>query len=490
MPALISTIANQQHPEFTEDEDNYRLWRAALMGRLDAGKAREQVHKETKIAKVSTKQDARRIEEVAALETNKLDNWLYRFEYESDWSYQQRLLLSHDFGDAGRIVSSYVGHIARAGHTVEFDFKDDTVNDKVKNNIDNQWSSMGVFENEVAAEVMGMGKAWILVKADQNGMPFAEIIPREDVIDWSFDESGELDFIKIFKLRAQVVGFDRVWVQQLKLISKEEVIIAERLEPNKSNIDRGWKIVDRLTNPIGRVPVIDIWMGNEARPIIEVVAKIQVNKLNADSELRQLCRNQCLSFLQLPNGGAEQIRALSANSFLEVSPDQAGVAKWVGYPGASLDPHFKYLEWLNSRIRESANLKEKNSPNISGLSKQWDFLETETTLSSTVDAVAPGMRQILELMGEWRDMDPEAVYEIEKVFDVSKLSEKLANILTAMSLDLGVTAEENLKIQVVDEMVKTDEDGRKQIMTELEEIKNEPGIDLTSNLLTGDEDGR
>jgi hypothetical protein len=463
MSKLLDTIVKQRNPEYEKDVDNFKLWRAAITAQLDAGKTRQAIARDPKIKSVHP--EAR---SVVTDDYSNLDNWLYRFELESDWSYQQRLLLSHDFGDSGRIIRSYVGHLARANHFIEFDLKDETINEKVYRNIDNADTSLQVFESEIAAEILGMGKCWILVKADEAGIPYSEIIPREDVLDWEYDSNGNLLFVKYRDTRSIIENFKRVVIDQIKLIYDQEVIIAEK---RQDETNRSWKMAEPIPNPLGKIPIVDIWYGDEARPIIETVAKIQVNLFNLDSELRQLIRNQCLSILQLPQGGKDALQNLSANSFFEVTATNADVAKWISYPGSSLDPQFRYLDWLIKRIVDAANVRNKEDMNISGLSKQWDFLETETILSILVDSIAPGMKQIIDFMYEWRGLVSDSVYEIEKVFDIKKLSEKLDQIIKAMSIGLGPTAEENLRQQLVDEMVKADDEQREQITKELEELK-------------------
>jgi len=305
-----------------------------------------------------------------------------------------------------------------------------------------------VFFAECAAELIGLGKCWVLTDSTPD-RPVSVIINRENVRDWAYSTAGDLEFV-IYDSERESINestFERKTINQRILWTKKEKIVFE--QNGKDEWTRN-NVLSTVNN-LGYIPMRDAWMGREAWSVIDVPSKLQVNMLNLDSELRSIIRKQALTILTMPREARDQVEILSSQTVLFIDKDSYQ-PQWVAYPAQSLDAHFEYSKSLTQRIIDIGNESKSNSMIAeSGISKAWSFLDVETVLNMASNALDGLFKQILFDWASWRDADKSIInFGLVRDFDVKDLKEDLEIALKAFTLNLGKTAHTDIRKQIRD----------------------------------------
>ncbi|MBK7363026.1 MAG: hypothetical protein IPJ01_12080 [Micavibrio sp.] len=366
--------------------------------------------------------------------------YLVKFPYESDQAYAQRFALAFDGGEAYRVLSEFIGHILRPGYSLNLDGFSDEIRERIEKNFDGEGTDFKSFLADVVYEIAGLGRGVFLTYTDDDdGQPVTCILPRENVRDCE-RYGDELEYIIFDKCFDRAEGIARDDKLYRVLITPDQWVF---VDPKAREIVQSG---DGL-NPLGVVPVVDVWYGAEGKSLVGAVARIQFLLLNSESVLAQKVRNQGIAILNGPTGIRDQLGTLSAQKVVEIAPDSSRGLEWAAYPASSLDGDYKYLQMLAERmVNLSATRSHYEAANQSGESKLWDFLTQKSVLESIATATENAVNQILS---HWERYTLAPVVEkrfsLNRNYDARDLKSTLELIFQAMSLTLGDTVERKLK---------------------------------------------
>jgi len=322
-----------------------------------------------------------------------------------------------------------------------------------------------------------MGKCYAITykPEDQNGityLPKTEIIPREDVIDWHYDNQTGFSYIKYRKT-------ERVIDAEYKRSERELRIVWTRKEYKvfAKNNEGHWASIQETTNPLGYIPIRDAWMGAKGESLINELAKTQVNEMNLDSEMRQIIRHQLISVLVGPRGLGEQLRnrGMGVGTVVEREANDAAV-EFVTPGTPVIDAFIKYWDKLNSRQEAISKIRDSaRSANISGYSKEWDFLDLRPVLTILKDAIEEQSKQILSDVLSWMGyVEPKFSYSIEPKFDIKTVTEIMQLAMSAKAFGVGQTAEKHYAKKLISlGGLDIDETESAKIKDELEKLYSE-----------------
>lgn len=376
--------------------------------------------------------------------TQKDISYLIRFPYESDTAYAQRFALAIDGGESHRVLSEIIGHILRPGYTLNLDGFSDEIKKQIENNFDGQGTSFDNFLTDIVFEIAGIGRGLFITTSDETtGLPRTKVILRENLRDIS--RIGDaIEYVIYEDCYAIGQGIDRE--------EKDAIVYID---------SAAWIYIDKKTkavllqseNPLGFVPVVDVWHGSEALSIVETICRLQYLILNAESVLAQKIRNQAMNILNGPTGIASQLRTLSTNKVIEIPPDSSRGLEWAAYPSAGLDGDFKYMQLLVERLFQAAASRNINNDSAqSGVSKSWDFLSQRALLETIANETESAIDKILAQWSHFLGQTPRDRFALNKTYDVQTLAETLQNVFQAMSLQLGATVDRKLKVAARDSL--------------------------------------
>lgn len=398
------------------------------------------------------------------------NSYVYPFFLENKKSYVARLQTSIDVPIVAKFLSSYVGAVVSAGYLIDVDFGNKQINDKFYNNIDNQMSTFKVFLLEVFSELLLQGKVWVLTDA-RNGVPFSKIIPREAVFDWVYDENDGLIYFSYYERRAKYENNIRKYYDVIEIWEPNKTTLKYREVSNpylhKSRIKTNW-ITEVIEHDIEYVPARDCWFGPDANSVLYPVALMQVDYVNLLSEIRQQIRNQGVAILTGPQGFSTQLKSMSVNSAVELDNNDRPI-QWVAYPSYTLTAHYQYLELIKTlmyEIAQSVNI----DPAASGISKQWDFLDTQNVLNTAADSVEGLVQQVIRdwmyLLGI-RDNN-QFSFSILRDFNTVAVKQTIDNMISALSVGLDSISELKIKQSIRDKLLRLTPEELRQSNEELE----------------------
>jgi hypothetical protein len=258
--------------------------------------------------------------------------------------------------------------------------------------------------------------------------------------------------------------------------------------------------VQSAPNPLGYIPVREAWMGAKGESLIAELARTQVNEMNLDSEMRQIIRHQLINVLTGPRGLGEQLknRGMGIGTIIEREANDAEVEfKQPGTP--VIDAFIKYWDKLNSRQEMISKIRDTaRSANISGYSKEWDFVDLKPVLSILSEAIKEQSKQILADVLSWMGhAEPEFTYSIEQKFDIKTVTEIMQLAMSAKAFGVGPTAEKHYAQKLVSlGNLDLSEDEQEKVKKELDELYSqntlgEPEEENEDNLdVQGENNGR
>lgn len=319
------------------------------------------------------------------------DKWLVDWQYESHHSYVSRMIFANDFAFSRLVSEALTGHAVRAKAVATAPGLTPKYKEKFENNIDSSGSSLDMFKNQQFAEAVGVGKLTLytntVVKDNIDKVPTlidisTDIIKRENVIDFAYDENGNYLFIKFNKPEMLVNGITKEVKKQIAIATLEEFAIAveKKIIVGKSK----WKVESTVANELKSIPAHDITCGSDV-PIIHPIAKIQYNLFNLDSEWRSILRSQGgLNILAVQKG--MDLDKLTSKSVLEYPVGATMQAHWVTYPSSGLEAHREYFKILTENMEKFSRLRSMGQAE-SGLKANIDFRETEAVITTIFDSI-------------------------------------------------------------------------------------------------------
>lgn len=412
----------QTHPNYAAKLDELLLLRRASTGRL------------VPIVPVPDSQAAK------VLKSAK-DNYIYRFFVEGEKAYRNRLLTSVDVPLTAKFANSYAGKIVHAGFEEiqtglpsEFDII-------FQNSITQKKQSLNSFVYDVAREGAIMGAAYIMTDADLAGNPHSFLIPLENVIDWQLGADGLYDLFVYTAQTYTITGRKREAVQIVYEWRRDKLITYSRA---------GGKAWTQTETPLAlkKIPIVKIDFTTDGSSLLLPVAILQVDLINLISEVRQQIRNQAVAILTGPKDAQDLIKSMSVNTFVGLA-DEARDIKWTVYEARGLDAHFNYVKFLSETMYA---LAQKNTTDAasSGISKHWDFLDTQSVLAYMGEALSAGLTQVCNLWCEYRGIKPAAQIVVSNRFDFTAAREEIDNLMLGLSAGLGKLADVELKKKLRD----------------------------------------
>lgn len=414
---------------------------------------------------------------VYALNENFDDSYIYPFFLESKKSYVSRLQMSIDVPIVAKFLSSYVGAAVAAGYLIEVNFGSDELNKKFFENIDNNDTTFKVFLAELLSELLLQGRVWVVTDV-KDGMPYSRIVPREFVFDWVYDNdlANGLIYFSYYDRRVKYAEGVRTYYDVIEIWEPNKTTLKFREVPPVHRRKR-YKPMDWgelvIEHDFDRLLIRDAWFGAEAQSILYPVALMQVDYVNLLSEVRQQIRNQGVAILTGPQGFTQQLKAMSVNSAVELDNNDRPL-QWVAYPSFTLQSHFQYLELLKTLMYEIAQSVNVD-PLASGVSKQWDFLDTQNVLNTAADAIESLVMQIID---DWyyalgRQAVAKYSFTMLRDFNTFAVKQTIDNMIAALSVGLDSITELKIKQSIRDKLVKLTPEELKESNEELEMLVND-----------------
>lgn len=448
--ALIDILTKQFHPEWVENCGEWEFLRSAISGQL---RGRPGKNNDQKPKYVEVKPYARFYHEEEA------QSYLVKLPYESTRRYNARIAKAVDGEESGAVLGIYDGHLSQSGLKMEPEkYFDKQMVQLINTNIDRYSTRFSVFLSEIRKELMGMGRFFALVLAypaehKLSGLPYVRTIRREDMIDWRI-EDGEFKFIKYReKYEYFMNSLQRVCVDRIVTVTPREYLICQKNERGE------WVLSKTEPNTLGKVPIVDGWMGDSKKSIVASIARLQFIVMNNTSVLDNKIIMQALNLLKVPyqKDIDQQMQMLNENSYLAIEPNANAIEpNWMQYPAMGLDGDFKFLDWIIRRVNERASLRRREGKQVqSADSSAWDFHDVSAILNTVADVEEEFVNGIFKLFGEYlgKSID-DKVYSNNRQFDPDGLGNTLDILIKAIAFNPDEVTMRKIRAHVRDSLTR------------------------------------
>jgi hypothetical protein len=385
---------------------------------------------------------------------------LFKHPKEKDEDYKNRKQMSFYYNFCAPIIDIYIDHLFKQSVVSEFGNIDSIIKFR-KDDIDLKNNSISEFRKEMAELSQLYGHIYVISdvpriispmysiqdEIEKNAFPYLSFTCPQNLINWALDAFGNPYWILIresFDAATDPFSFDRNKTTNTyyKIWTREEWIL----------FDSEYNEIDRGTHNLGFVPITCVVnkRSKKVRDFLGIsaladIAFITRDIFNSLSELKQILRDQTFAFLAV-QGDASEYDELSVGTTKGLLyPADRNVPQYISPPSSNADTYFSHIDRQVSYIFRLAKLEGgsakysgQNAVEQSGVSKAWDFNETNSGLASKAANLEDGESKIWKQVARWRGKKEwDGYVKYPNDFNVKSLNEDLAELEAEARLNLG-----------------------------------------------------
>ena len=361
--------------------------------------------------------------------------------------YEERLKRAHYQNYTEAVISIYTGHLFKK--PIVRDTNGDEDFEQFFTNVDRNEDGIDNFMKDVADLAQVHGNVYILVdkpytngeiitKADEqanNITPYYTVVYPQNLINWELDNDGNLIWARLQEIQQkQENPFESRETETLyRTYTRDEWYIHD---------DKGNQI-STGTHNLGEVPIVPVYNKKLKRypffgwSAIEDIAYIYRAIANIASLMDEYIYRQCFNILVWPSSGVPQLE--EAEGEVELSTDNLmAIADDVGFQPDYLTPPTEPAEFLLSYGQELRDiiymLAKTEAPDFSpkeesGLSKQYDFHETNQSLADKADNLENAEIKCHKIRARWMDKEWDGIIDYPEDFDIRQINAELEEAL-------------------------------------------------------------
>lgn len=375
--------------------------------------------------------------------------------------YQDRLRMSYYYNFCAPVVDIYANHLFKDSVIEEFKAIEDTV-DQVRENIDLKGSSIEEFRRELATNCQIYGHCFVIVDSpktpsgavvtrkdqiDQRAFPYVTIYAPHCIINWTLDVFGSPYWVLLREyvesnVDPQAFNKSKIKDWNYKLWTRD----------GWARYDREYKLIDQGTHPVGEVPIVCVYDKKSLKEVsflgiatLADIAFVSRDIYNSCSELKQILRDQTFAFLAI-NGTATEYDELSVGTMKGLLyPEGRNVPQYVSPPADNATTYFTHIDRQVRKIYQLAKLEggsahqEQTAEAQTGVSKAWDFNETNAALAKKALNLEDGERKIWQMFAKWEGKKFDGRIQYPNEFSMSSLMDDLQEAEKSARLALGET---------------------------------------------------
>lgn len=427
---------------------------------------------------------------------------LFKHKKELEEDYKSRIQMSYYYNFCAPIVDIYTNHLFRESVIEDFASIEDTV-EKRRENIDRKNSNIEEFRKELNEDVQIFGHSFVVTDMPESQgelsladriandqFPYFTIFYPTDVLNWSLDKFGRPYWVLV---RECLDGNEDPMAYDKDKTIKYNYRLWTRTEWYL--YDGDYKLIGQGVHPVGRVP-IDIVYEKPSKKYknflgissITDIAFITRDIYNKCSELNEIIRNQTFSFLTI-QGKASEYNA-----------DSVGTSKALLYPEGSNQPAFVspspdnarvLMDQIDNQIGKIFQLAKLDGGSASqdmqidsqsGVSKAYDFHETNAALSKKAGHMEDGEYRIWDTFARWEGKEFDGSIQYSRDFNVKELMADLNEAEKLMRMSMGESFEKKVKEELIKKKFPRMPNEEVETMVEEATTASKPGAQLRNRI--------
>lgn len=396
---------------------------------------------------------------------------LFMHPKERQQDYSERLRMSYYYNFCSPIIDIYSDHLFKQPIKEDFaDIKSEV--EQRRENIDNKGGSISEFRKEMADLAQIYGHIFVIAdspkfngevktKADliSNGLyPYFTLHHPQNIINWALDEFGRPYWIIV---REELDGNDNPFAYDKEKILSVQYRLWTRQEWILYNAE--YKEIGRGTHNLGIVPITCVFdkQSKKVRNFLGIssiadIAFISRDVYNSCSELKQILRDQTFAFLAIQGNSSEYDELSVGTSKGLLYPVDRNVPQYISPPSANAEVYFKHIDRQVSKMFQLAKLEggsvqapDQSAVMQSGVSKAWDFNQTNSALSKKAGNLEDGETKLWQTYAAWLDKQFTGSIEYPHEFSVNSLNQDLDEAEKMMKLNLGAEFNKEVKSAII-----------------------------------------
>ena len=428
---------------------------------------------------------------------------LFKHPKERSEDYNDRVQMSYFYNFNSPIIDIYTDHLFKQSVLEDFGSIKNIIDLKGEN-IDRKGSSIQEFRKEVAEMAQVYGHVFVLCDSplinqqvltfkdviDNDLFPYFSIFPPQNIINWSLDGFGKPYWVLVAE--SEDSGVDPFNVDKEKLTNTfyrlwtrfEWILYNDKYD----EISRGFHGLDF-------VPITCVYdkPSRKVRNFLGVstiadIAFIARDIYNSCSELKQILRDQTFAILAIQGDSTEYNAIEVGTSKALLYPENRQAPQYVSPPSANAEVYFSHIDRQITKIFQLAKLEGgsvqpsgQDAVQQSGVSKAWDFNQTNSALAKKAGNLEDGEMKLWQMFAAWqgKDFDGSVVYPNE--FSIQSLKDDLNEAEQVARVMLGKTFNIEVKKAIVKKKFPRLPDDQLDVM--IKEIETNEGKGESGRLL-------
>jgi hypothetical protein len=386
---------------------------------------------------------------------------LFMHPKERTQDYAERVRMSYYYNFCDPVIDIYINHLFKQPSKDEFGSIEKEV-EAIGEDVDNKGSSIEEFRKEVAEQAQVYGHCYVVVDSpnfngseiitlrdqiESRAFPYCTIYSPQQVINWSLDKFGNPYWVLLLETdeaNQDPYNYDRK--------SKGKPLYRLWTREEWKLYDSDLKEVAGGIHGLGIVPIVCVFNKRSKKVLnflgvssLADIAFISRDVYNSCSELKQILRDQTFAFLAV-QGTSDEYNELSVGTSKGLLyPENRNVPQYVSPPSQNAEVYFSHIDRQIRKIYQLAKLEggsaqqEQQATQQTGVSKAWDFNETNSALSKKSAALEDAEMKIWKIFALWQGKEFDGVIEYPKEFSVSKMIDDIDEAERVAKLSLGKT---------------------------------------------------
>lgn len=384
---------------------------------------------------------------------------LFKHKKELASDYNERLKMSYYYNFCAPIIDIYTNHLFKQPVLEDWSNIENVV-DKRYDNINCQGSSISEFRKELSEITQLYGHSFVVCdsprmnkeihslqdKIDQNAFPYFTIKHPQSVINWALDEFGQPYWVLIEDYRDNNedpfnYDYNKTSSRSFILWTRNEwVIYNEKYEE-----------VSRGEHRLGIVPITCCYEKRSKRvqafmgiSFLADIAFIARDVYNACSELKQILRDQTFAFLALQGQADEYDETSVGTSKGLLYPSDRNAPQYISPPSDNAKTYFEHIDRQVTKMFQMAKLESGSVSYAgskvneqSGVSKAWDFNQTNSALSSKAGNMEDAENKLWRVFAAWEGKEFEGSVTYPNEFSIQSLNDDLDQAEKILKLGMG-----------------------------------------------------
>ena len=431
---------------------------------------------------------------------------LFMHPKEREQDYQDRLQMSYYYNFCSPIIDIYTDHLFKQPINSRWGNIEADIMERSEN-IDNKQGSIEEFRKELADLTQLYGHVFVITDSpayagniiskadilDNNLLPYFTLHHPQNVINWALDEFGSPYWVLIrefLDLNIDPLAFNKNRCEgvQYRLLTRQEWIL----------YDADYNEISRGAHALGIVPITCVFdkQSKKVRNFLGIssiadIAFIARDVYNSCSELKQILRDQTFAFLALQGNSTDYDELSVGTSKGLLYPVGSAAPLYVSPPAANSETYFKHIDRQVAKMFQLAKLEggsvqapEQSAVQQSGVSKAWDFNQTNSALSKKAGNLEDGEMKLWGMFARWIDKKFDGSIEYPHEFSIQSLNADIDEAEKMARLSLGAEFDKEIKTAIMKKKFpRMNDEDMKSMVDDMASNEDKNGQSIGSRLL-------